>query len=149
MYLVQSAVLLLHVVCLSICDVGGSVLTSHSTQNETIDSHSILGYVGVLGYFWGTKLFPVQNLTSYSCSATSISREGDEISRLSLSFRDLTRDRQTDDRGDDRNRRLSHCKCSRLISHCGGGRSSRPISCPILSCQCYMCFTGSIGDPSL
>jgi len=35
-----------------------------------------------LGLFWGNKLLPVQNLTSYSCSATAISCKGDEISRL-------------------------------------------------------------------
>ena len=34
---------------------------------------------------------------------------------ISLSFRDLTRDRQTDDRRDDRNRMLSQCKCAESV----------------------------------
>ena len=38
----------------------------------------------------------MQNLTTYSCSPTPISYRGDEISHVSCSFRDLTRDRQTD-----------------------------------------------------
>ena len=42
----------------------------------------ILGYFGGLGLLFGIKLFPVQNLTSYSCSATPIFYKGDEISRL-------------------------------------------------------------------
>jgi len=42
-----------------------------------------LHYLGVWGYFWAIYLVPVQNLTSYSCSATPISNEGGEISRLS------------------------------------------------------------------
>jgi len=33
---------------------------------------------------------------------------------VSLSFSNLTWDRQTDDRCGDRNRRLSHCKCANL-----------------------------------
>jgi len=37
---------------------------------------------GFLG-FWGMQLLPVQNRTSDSCSATPISYNGDEISRLS------------------------------------------------------------------
>jgi len=49
-------------------------------------------------------------------SATPISHKGD----ISLSFRDLTRDRQTDDRCGDWNRRLSHCKCAEsLVITCG------------------------------
>ena len=37
------------------------------------------------------------------------------LARISRSFRDLTRDRQTDDRRGDRNRRLSHCKCAESL----------------------------------
>jgi len=35
---------------------------------------------------------------------------------ISLSFRNRTRGRQTDDRRGDRNRRLSHCRCASLIN---------------------------------
>jgi len=40
--------------------------------------------------------------------------QGDEISRHSLSFRDLTRGRQTDDRRSDRNRKLLHWQCANV-----------------------------------
>ena len=44
----------------------------------------ILGYLGCFGgVLGGIQLLPVQNLTSYSCSATPISYQGDQISRLS------------------------------------------------------------------
>jgi len=71
----------------------------------------VLGYFGNWGYFWGIWLLLVQNLTSYSCSATPISCKGDESSRLSRLIFEIWRGtgRQTDDRRDDRCIRLLHC----------------------------------------
>jgi len=51
--------------------------------NGLIFEIPILGYFGAWGYFWATQLLPMPNLTSGSCSATPISYNGDEISRLS------------------------------------------------------------------
>jgi len=97
--------------------------TASLTERNNGLTHSLsywdpnFGLFGVWGYFGSIWLLPVQNLTSYSCSVTQISHKGDEISRLSRIVIKIWRgtDRSlnsTDDRRDDRNRRLLHLQCA-------------------------------------